>query len=232
MSAHLGVIASHRSVSAAAPLVLSELIRVYDPNDSTTYNTASAIAPTGDSHIWVCYISRHASAAPRMIPVNNYGSTWTELGGGPQVDGLTTIGCWELQCSFFPGSSPLVLNTASGTAIGCGISVIQATGHNLSGTTVQFVYGPTGVGTAGFSGLVTLASAGAAGNGEVCFMAHRANENHVAEAGWSSGITAAGASPNTSCMSTWKVGSFDTSATQSWATSARYQGLAFEVKAA
>jgi hypothetical protein len=214
------------------PLVLTELDSGYNNADATSY-ALNSITPAANSHLWYIYMSRHGTLAVGTTPPAAYGGTWTELGVAglhPQVDGISAVGAWELNCSGTPGTSAMTVASNGGvTAIGLGWSIIQATGHDPVGTTVQFKYGPTA--TTALSGLVTLAAAGAAGNGEVGFFMHRTSEAQTAEAGWTPGTSRNGTLPNNCNMASFKVGSFDTTVTQSWVTSSRYQGLAFEVKA-
>lgn len=213
-------------------LAISELTSAYSNADATTYTTAS-ISPAASSLLLFLYSARHATTAPGITPPSAYGGTWTELGGGEQVDGLTNVGAWLLQCSASPGTAGMTVSVdAAATAIGLSHAILQVTGHDTSTPTTNFVYGPTGTGTAGTSGLVTLAALSDANNAEVAYFVHRANEAQSAEAGWTAGTSRAGTSPNHGSLASWRIASADLSVTQTWTTSARYQALAFEVKIA
>jgi len=209
-------------------ITISELTSAWSDTDATSYASAS-ITPANSSRLYYVYSTRHGTTAPGLTPPSAYGGTWAELGGGEQVDGISAVGAWVLDCSASPGTAGMTVPVDGGvTAIGAGWAILQVAGHDPASTVVQFVYGP--LGATALSGLVTLAAAGDVNNAEICFFAHRTSEAQTTEAGWTGGTSRTGVSPNYGLRAAWKIGSFDTTATQSWTTSSRYQGLAFEIK--
>jgi hypothetical protein len=209
-------------------LVLSELDFGYNPADATSY-VLNSIGPAANSHLWLLYYIRHSAGGPGVTPPNTYGGTWAELGGGEQTDGTSSdIGAWELQCSGTPGTSAMTVPVDAATlAVGFGWSIIQATGHDPSGTTLNFVYGP--IGTTSGVATCTLAAASDPNNGEVFFTGMRGNTAITPEAGFTGGTGIGGIGPTNQNRAQWKVGSFDTTPSSTF-TSVRWQCFGFEVK--
>jgi len=209
-------------------VAFTELDRGYNSTDATSYATNS-ISPAANSHLWLLYYIRHSAGGPGVTPPSAYGGTWTELGGGEQTDGTSSdIGAWELQCSASPGTAGMTVPVDAATlAIGFGWSIIQATGHDPSGTTLNFVYGA--IGTTSTTATCTLAAASDPNNGEVFFTGIRVNSAITPEAGFTGGTGAGGTAPTNQNRAQWKVGSFDTTPSSTFA-SARWQCFGFEVK--
>lgn len=213
-------------------LAISSLARGYNNADATSYATTS-VSPTASSLLVLFYASRHGTTAPGCTPPSAYGGTWTELGGGEQVDGVSAIGAWWLRCSGSPGTAGMTVTVDGGvTAIGFSYDLIQITGASTGGSPFpQAIYGPTGT-TSTTIGLSSAAPGlSDSSNGQLFYGFERANASPSAEAGWTSGTVASGTTPTHGALSEWRIASFDSSPTMTIANN-RWQSMYLEVSVA
>lgn len=208
---------------------VSELASAWNNVDGTSYATTS-VSPPASSYLIFGYSSRHGTTAPGVTPPSAYGGTWTELAAAEQVDGISAIGSWGLQCSASPGTAGMTVPVDGGvTAIGLYWFLLGITGHSTSATVIDAEYGPTGT-TSTTPGLAAAAPALADSRDlQIFFAAHRANDATTPEAGWTGGTDRAGTLPNYGGRVEWKIGSFDSSPTMTIASSVRWQSMYLEI---
>jgi len=207
-------------------VAVAEQTRGYNPADATVYAVGSN-TPPASSFLVLFTATRHATTAPASTPVNAYGGTWVEL-IGEQVDGITAIGAWGLQCSASPGTAGFNVNIDGGiTAIGFSHSLLACTGHDPSGTVVQAVVGPTGT-TSGTSS-ITFPSLGSATDALLTYHIHRGNTASTSEAGWTGGTSHQDTGPNHGGRAEWRTDRSDLTATMTF-TSVRWQTIGVQIK--
>jgi len=206
---------------------VSELSREYSSTDATQYISVASYSPAANSFLVVPTICRHGTTAPGVTPVNAFGGTWVES-IGEQVDAISAIGCWTLQCGASPGTAQITWNVDGGvTAIGFGHHVLQCTGHDPSGTVVDTKLGPTGT-TSGTSS-ITMNGIGSATDAVITMHFHRGQTASTSEAGWSPGTDLTGASPAHGSRTEWRTDRSDLTATMTF-TSVRWQTLGIQIK--
>jgi hypothetical protein len=211
----------------------------YDNVDRTSYTTAS-ISPAANS-LLLLFVGDNSNGviAPEGVPTG-LSLTWERLattawGNNP---GTSRTGAWIAQCGATPGSGTITLtenDRGSGTTSrGTAWSVIQITGHHVAQPVRQVQYPE--VGTIAFlSGdlatscsLAMLPATDANSRGFSCF-AHAANEATTFRTNWSELSDVSGATNSFAFETQWRSDAFETTASASWTTSSRFNGIAIEI---
>jgi hypothetical protein len=158
------------------------------------------------------------------------GLTWTQI-GSTLADGDN--GGLSMFAADASGSSAgaTTVDFGADTQVHCTVSFFHATGVDLSGgVAAAFVQSPTNTGT-GTSGSVTLAAAGAADNRPISFFWHLAAESSTERTNWTELDDMTGTGRNRGIITQYRDDAFETTASASWTTSAKWAGIAAELKA-
>ena len=212
------------------------LTSAYDASDASSYATAS-VSPAADSLLLVLSFSSHGTLVPPAVSLSGLSLTWNEGSTDAAYGASTPVRRLHYSWAAVggsPGSGALTLTLTGNTpATACGWTVIEITGADNTAPIVQAVKSPAtdGGDSAATSGSITLASAGHADNRPFAIFGVRANEAHTPRANWTELSDTPGASPSTGLSTQWRSDAFETTASASWSSSARWGGIALEVKA-
>jgi hypothetical protein len=186
----------------------SDLICVFVNSERSGAGTANQPTISGNSLTWT-------AIATATLGTNNGGSRVTLFGANASgsTAGTTTI------------------DFASQTQTHCEASFFKATGVDLlGGVAAAFVQSPTNTGTA-TSGSVTLAASGNANNRPIAGFYHEANEAVTPRANWTELDDLADSGPGANLETQQRTDAFETTASATWTTSAKWIGVAAELKA-
>ena len=212
------------------PIAITELVSAWNNADQSTAYTQSVTTTANDALLVVPYLTRHGTTSPGFT-ASGGSLSWVES-IAEQIDGITGVGASAVHAPT-AGTFTLSLTPDGGvTAIGCGYSVMQVFGHDLSAPIADTALGTTG-NNAATSATITMNALKDPNNAQIAFFAHRTNETQTPEGSpWVAGTQRNGAGPNTGLGAHWLIAGSDLTATSSWATSARWQGLALEIAVA
>jgi hypothetical protein len=202
----------------------------YDNSDQAATYTTASISPAANSILWIPMSSYGTATAPLVTPSGLTGVTYTNR--HDLSDGVTWAGDWTAVCGSAPGTGALTLTVAA-AALGCAGAVVEITGWAPNYYVQSAIGGGPGDTAANTTGTVTLANAySSSGNRGFSYFAHRANEGTTFRTNWSELADNASSAPARAHELQWRNdGTNETTATATWTTSSRWQGIAVEFAA-
>jgi hypothetical protein len=202
--------------------------------DATSFTTAASLTPSTNT-LYLATVRNSRAAGPATPTLSGGGGlTWVQVATVTEPGGSERITVFRAMKSSGLTSGTLTADFGGVTQTGFAIVVDEFTGTDTTGSdgAGAIVQSATGSGSAVTSSSVTLAAFGDATNnaafGAVSIIA---TDSISAEGGYTRLSNLNHATPNRAVATEWKVGQ-DTSVTFSWTTSAAYDSIAVEIKAA
>jgi len=216
-------------VLPAPAMDMVEIEHGYDNTDqASSYTTGTVTVTQPDALLEMAIWTYGTTTAPNPTPVGI--GTW--VAQTSQVDGVTAMFTFKCQLSGTPSPATITINVDA-AALGCARSIVQIKGHDVAAPIVQAVVGggPGDI-SAVTNASIGLAAAGGANNRALSFWMHRAQEVTTPATSWTELADDNDTTPSRGHETQWRSDAFDTSPAASWATSSRWQGVAFEIRAA
>lgn len=203
----------------------------YDNVDAASYTSAS-FTPNANSILLSWHFLAATTTAGTPTTSDSTSLTWNTI--LTDLDGGRSAGMFWAQVGGSPASMTVTFNGSGGdgTWTGCGWQVIDITGADAAPNVQSKLVG--GDGSTSNAPTGTLDSAiGAADNRVFSFWQIRVNEAITERTNWTELGGNNGNAPNSGTESQWRNdGTNETTFGATWTTSARYIGMAVEIKAA
>lgn len=203
--------------------------------DGTSFSTAS-IAPAAETLLLVfATTSATGSLTSPAIALSGLSLSWTKHADTLYGDIIRRVACWTAVVGSSPGSGALTFTTSaagggSSTSSDCGWVVYEITGANHTTPVPQAVTG--GPASDATSASITLAAASNPNNRPFAFFCHRIDQGKTPRANWTEDADFNGTGPFAGWQAQSRHDAFETTASATWASSARWGGIAVEIAAA
>lgn len=200
--------------------------------NASLYTSSAPLTPNA-SRLVIAVIEAAKATATTDPAVAGYGLTWSKINAYTWNTGATQgwFGIWAAFSGASPSGTAVTANFGAQAMLGCEILVTEVGGADVSGTVaaafVQTVLGT--VDAVATSGSITLAALGSPDNAAFGTFGHVAAEVTTAGSGFTTIHDVTHAGPNQGTMDEWKLNT--TTVNASWTTSAKWGGIAAEIKA-
>lgn len=214
------------------PPTVTSLSATNDTADSSSY-VSSSISPAGNTLLLVWVNSSIASGTAPLPTVSGLSLTWEQEQTITYSGTVRRLTLFSAISGPSPGSGALTItmtDAGSGTtSTGMNIVIMQVANYNVDTPIVQV--GVPATDTSDTSGSITLASPLNIYSRPAAVFAHREEEVTTHRVNWAELSDVTSGSPVSAMESQWRSDSFETTASATWATSARWGGIAVELAA-